>query len=382
MKQLPFSDRIRVLFAPMFQKSRFSLSILLFAMTVFFVSCNDGEDEFHDTSVTYHKCYVALCEGSWNGNNTSMTVYNTETKKATDWAFLKANGKQLGDTGNDMQEHDGKLFIVMNVSGYIAVVNPNTMKLIKRIPTLDENGLNRQPRYIVFHNRFAYVSCFDGYVLKINLNTLTQTDCTKVGRNPEGMAIANGKLYVANSGGLDFNKPIGYDHTVSVVDLNTFKEVKKIEVGLNPYKVLNYNETYLYVNTRGDYSPKHPYDLCKIDLATDEVVKHYNLSVLDMTIAKGRLYFYSYDYSTEKSGFGEIDLATDVAVFDSPLQKGIAKHVKLPYDMTYDKKHDLFFVADAKDHTSSGKYLGFDGNGNPTVQFNTGISPNSIIYIP
>lgn len=382
MKQLSLFDRIHALLAPIFRKPGFSLSVLLFASVVFFSSCEDGKEEREEPSVVYHKCYVALCEGSWNGNNTSITTYDTKTKKTTDWAFLKANNKQLGDTGNDMQEYNGRLFIVMNNSGYIAVVNPNTMKLIKRIPTLDENGKNRQPRYIAFHNNFAYVSCFDGYVLKINLNTLAQTDCTQVGRNPEGIVIANGKLYVANSGGLDYDKPIGYDKTVSVVDLATFKEVKKIEVGLNPYKILNYNDTYLYVNTRGDYSPEHPYDLSKIDLATDEVVKHYNLPVLNMTIVENQLYFYSFDYTANKAGYGEIDLTTDMAVFDTPLQTGIAKHIKIPYDMTYDKEHDVFFVSDAIDHTTSGKYIGFDNNGNPVVQFNTGISPNSIIYIP
>lgn len=362
--------------------AKLSVLALFFSTLFLFTSCNENEDKPSISPSSFHNCYIALCEGNLNGNNTSLSIHEIEKKKTTHWAFLKINGKGLGDTGNDMQKHDGRLYIVMNVSGYIAVVNPNTLKLIKRIPTVDENGKNREPRYIVFHEDFAYVSCFDGHILKINLNTHKQTDITKVGRNPEGMAIANGKLYVANSGGLDFNKPIGYDNSVSVVDLTTFKEIKKITVGLNPYKILNYNNTHLYVNIRGDYTNAHPYDLCQIDLSTDEVIKHYNIPVLNMTLVKDHLHFYSYDYTHSEARFGEIDLSTDMPVFDTPLQKSIAQHIKLPYDMTYDDAHNIFFISDAMDHTTSGKYFGFDSTGRPTIEFSTGISPNNIIYIP
>jgi YVTN family beta-propeller protein len=52
-----------------------------------------------------------------------------------------------------------------------------------------------------------------------------------VGQNPEGLAVSNGKLYVANSGGLNFPD---VDSTVSVIDLTTHTELLKITVGKNP----------------------------------------------------------------------------------------------------------------------------------------------------
>jgi hypothetical protein len=55
-----------------------------------------------------------------------------------------------------------------------------------------------------------------------------------------------GKIYVANSGGLDF-QDANYDHTVSVIDLNSFEEIEQIEVGLNPYQVFADSQGDVYV---------------------------------------------------------------------------------------------------------------------------------------
>ena len=46
-------------------------------------------------------------------------------------------------------------------------------------------------------------------------------------------AYRTGKLYVTNSGGLD-SEGIGVDRTVSIIDLATFREIKRLEVGPNP----------------------------------------------------------------------------------------------------------------------------------------------------
>ena len=55
-----------------------------------------------------------------------------------------------------------------------------------------------------------------------------------VGYQPEEMVIVGNKLYVANSGG--YRVP-NYDRTVSVIDLNTFKVIKTIDVGINLHRM-------------------------------------------------------------------------------------------------------------------------------------------------
>ncbi len=59
---------------------------------------------------------------------------------------------------------------------------------------------------------------------KVDTATMQVVDSCAVGYQPEEMVVAGDKLYVANSGG--YRVP-NYDKTVSVIDLKTFKEIKR-----------------------------------------------------------------------------------------------------------------------------------------------------------
>lgn len=81
------------------------------------------------------------------------------------------------------------------------------------------------------------------------------------------MAIIENNLYVANSGGYRFPD---YDRTVSVVDLNTFKETSKIDVGINLHHIKKDNYGDLYVSSRGDYY-NTPSNLFILDSKTGKI---------------------------------------------------------------------------------------------------------------
>ena len=69
-----------------------------------------------------------------------------------------------------------------------------------------------------------------GAVYKVDTLTMKVVDKVTVGYQPDELAVVHGKLYVANSGG--YRNP-NYDRTVSVIDLKTFKEERKIDVAIN-----------------------------------------------------------------------------------------------------------------------------------------------------
>ena len=123
---------------------------------------------------------------------------------------------------------------IINCSHFVEVMNVETAKHITQISIPN-------CRYIVFKDKYAYVSSYAGpvkidpnarlgYVARVDTTTLTVKDTCVVGYQPEEMVIVGNKLYVANSGG--YRVP-NYDRTVSVIDLNTFKVIKTIDVGIN-----------------------------------------------------------------------------------------------------------------------------------------------------
>ena len=146
--------------------------------------------------------------------------------------------KELGDVGNDIQIYGSRLYAVINVSHLVEVMDVHTAKHIGKISIPN-------CRYITFKGQYAYVSSYAGpvqidpnarlgYVAKVDTATMkVVAECT-VGYQPDELVIVGNKLYVANSGG--YRVP-NYDRTVSVIDLDTFTEIKKIDVAINLHRM-------------------------------------------------------------------------------------------------------------------------------------------------
>ena len=97
------------------------------------------------------------------------------------------------------------------------------------------------------------------------------------------MVIANGFLYVVNSDGLNYQNGYVNGKSVSKIDLSSFTEVKKIEVGVNPTRIAT-DGTNVYALSTGDYTPENPSSIWKIDAqdnATDTGIGASWLAVQD-----------------------------------------------------------------------------------------------------
>ena len=75
-----------------------------------------------------------------------------------------------------------------------------------------------------------------------------------VGYQPDELTVLGEYLYVANSGG--YRAP-DYDNTVSVIELERFKQVQKIPVGINLHRIRADKYGKLWVTSRGDYNTIH-----------------------------------------------------------------------------------------------------------------------------
>ncbi len=100
----------------------------------------------------------------------------------------------MGDTGNDLQIYDGRLFAVINSSNKVEVMDAYTAKRITQIDIAN-------CRYIAFKDTYAYVTASHvgsdaefsadrkGSVFKVNLDTYKIEGETQVGYQPEEIAI-------------------------------------------------------------------------------------------------------------------------------------------------------------------------------------------------
>ncbi|KAA6316711.1 hypothetical protein EZS27_033019, partial [termite gut metagenome] len=228
---------------------------LLFLLCMLLHACDDMEDinktpgkERYPLELGKAELYI-LCEGLFNLNNSSLAHYTFSSHAIVSDYFRQINRRGLGDTANDMAIYGSKLYMVINVSSPLEIVDLKTGRSLNRISFTTENGSSRQPRHIAFDKGKAYICAFDGTVARIDTASYQMEAQIKVGRNPDGICVQNNKLYVSNSGGLDSPN---YDNTVSVVDIHSFTEIKRITVGDNPGKICADAYGDVYVAVRGN----------------------------------------------------------------------------------------------------------------------------------
>ena len=219
--------------------------ISLFIAILVFTACDPVEkpEEMHINKGAY-----VLNQGSFKKNNAGITYYDFATGFASNDIFLDKNNRSLGDTGQDMIAYGSKLYVAMYSSKVVEVLDKKTAKSIKTI-TITNNNATSAPRALAAAMGKVYVTLYDGYVAQIDTVTLNVEKSVKVGSNPEGIAITNNKIFVANSGGMQAIM----DSTISVINMATFTEIKKIKVNLNPGVIQADSYGDLYVLTKGNY---------------------------------------------------------------------------------------------------------------------------------
>lgn len=193
---------------------------------------------------------LVLCEGLWGMDNSTLSLLDNGT--VTNSWFRKQNpGRKLGDTGNDMlQVNDTLIAISVNWSNIIQYIRPDGTAI-----DATENIPNNR-RLATDGKGFLYCTSYanHGYVAKIDLRTKEIVDTCHVGYEPEGLAYFDGRLFVCNSGGYSFQEGHNYESTVSVVDAETMRELKRIDTGcLNLYGAVAQSGQFLCINAAGDY---------------------------------------------------------------------------------------------------------------------------------
>ena len=204
-----------------------------------------------DRNETKDGGYFVLNSGNINVNNSNISVFDINNKELTLNAFYQANEKYLGDLGQDILVAGDEIYISVSSSRRIFVTD-SQLKIKKEITFGMGETEAFQPRYLCSYQGKIYVTYYEGYLGRIDPAKNYKVECTKVGEYPEGLDCCSGKAYVANSGGMNYPD---YDKTLSVVDLETFKETEKIQVNLNPEFVKSNDQgSLIFVSSKGNYA--------------------------------------------------------------------------------------------------------------------------------
>ena len=370
------------------------IPLLLFLL--FFSACREDEQIFLSGSVqvtlplvgTRIKGFYQLNEGNMGTNGASLDYFDYTTGYYTRDIFSERNPdivKELGDVGNDIQVYGQKVYAIINVSNLVVVFDVRTARKLKEIEIPN-------CRYLAFHDGKAYVSSYagpvqidpnaeKGLVAEIDTVTLKLTRKVTVGYQPEEMIVHEGKLYVANSGG--YRAP-NYDRTVSVVDLETFVEKKKIDVAINLYRMAIGKRGDIYVSSRGDYKNTSP-NLYVIDSRTDEVKQCLDIPVGGMCMSGDSLYYYSVAYSMSSGGnrvtYGILDTRTKKEITDRIITDGTDKEIMIPYGLAINPETKEILMSDAQNYVVTGFVYCFSPEGRLRWKTQGGNIPGHFAFV-
>lgn len=320
--------------------------------------CPDGYAGPNCEISTLENGVFILHEGAFLGGNASVSFYNKSTNTLTNGLFNSVNGIPLGDTGQSIRVKDGKVYIVVNNSGKIEVLNLSDFTSVGTLTGLTS------PRYIAFASATkAYVSDLSANAITIfNPNSLTVEGTIAVNGQVEEMVEVDGSVIAAGS----------FANQVYKIDQSTDEITDSVYVGIGPSQLVVDANQKVWVQTNGGFGAE-PVKIVRINPTTMDVEL-----TLDLPVSQ------NYSRDLEINGSGDKLYYIDGGVYAMDISD-----VALPssefcsiagYKCGVDPITGTVYVSDAGDFSSNGFVYTFDDSGMPVDTFSVGVAPGEYAF--
>ena len=224
------------------------LAFILILIAAFaFVACDNNtiEDPFPGELV--EGCYV-VNYGKYRSGGASISKYDYNTGEMTNFYNEQQNGgREFLSNIQYAYPYKDSVFLIGNSVDQLITMNP----LLVQSKNGETDQLNN-PRFCVASGDYLYISClganpdwskFPGsYVAKFNIKNNMVEKTISLPGGPEGMEVANGKLFVA----------LNYKDSIGVIDLRTEQVSYIATPAVTSYFVKDKNEN-LYVTLVSTY---------------------------------------------------------------------------------------------------------------------------------
>jgi YVTN family beta-propeller protein len=341
--------------------------ILTIAATAFLSSCRrDEPDDVSDPAApayTSGQGFFILNEGGFNAGNASMSYYYTSGSLAgtvVNDIYQSVNNAPLGDVANSISGINGRMYVVVNNSNRISVINPANM-----VVTATISGLS-SPRYI------HQISVTKAYVTEmgmnrisvINLNNNTVSGTIAMPYSTEAITMTNGKVYVGSQN----------SDKVYVIDPNTDAIIDSVTTAYGTNSMQVDANGKLWALSYGSWSASAAGGLHKINTTNDSVETAMAFTTSDFAThlckntAGDSLYFLNFNVYKMS--------VNDAALPSSSFISG-AGHAFYTIGLLPNSSN--FFVGDAVDYVQRGILYRYNGAGTQTDADTVGVIPNNFL---
>ena len=314
-----------------------------------------------------------VCEGNYGSGDATLYAYQPLKDSVYGDLYKSANGQPLGDVFQSMQHIGDKLFLCVNNSNKVVVLNANdwTLSATLSIP---------QPRYILpVSATKAYVSTlYSNKIYIINPQTLSVTGSIAMPANSaEGMCLYNANAFMC-SWDTSGNKIFEVDATTDLV-------THAITVaGYAPQEVLLDKEQMLWVLAGDSPEGKSP-TLTRMDPSTGAILAAYYFPATADPLkpvfnnTKDTLYFIEANYNggTDNNGIYRMNIHDAALPATAFIQ---AKAYQYFWALGVDPRSGLIYIGDPKGFIQKGSVSIYKPDGTQTTTFNVGVGPGHFYF--
>ncbi len=362
------------------------LLFIFMAMAIVFASCEDDDNTSSNPSyVVEASDAIVVNYGSYSSTVGSISGFDIDNSKMYSYVFESVNGPAMNGKPQYAYEYNDKIYFMGNNVDEIFYVNSSTLEQTKNGVTSDIV----KPRFCVGSGNYLYISCYGGdvwsdaslgYIAKYNIKSNTVESTIAIAGGPEGLEIANNKLYVA----------LNYAAQIAVVDLNT-EDISYITTPSVTSYFLKDAADNLYVSLLSTYSdPSAVTGLGYINTTTNELESTYALSnvstnytsIMTFNADQSKIYVAaaswveeSPDNWVQKGSVFEFDTTTKTFNTNPYISSidGLNAVSVNPYT-------NELYVLISNSTTTTGKLVVYDENGDYQSEYQTGIAPAWILY--
>lgn len=235
------------------------------ALVALFASCSDDDDTIDLYPDELVEGAYILNYGGFSNDAASITKYDYNLDKLTPFYDQQQNnGAIMVSAPQWVYEEDDRVYVMGNEPDRVLVYDP----LFVGLDTITTDIV--KPRNCIANGNYLYISCWGGevwndnsisYIAKYNIVTGAVEGKIALPGGPEGLEIANGKLYAA----------LNYKKAVAVIDLKS-EAISYIETTAVCSYFVKDDSDNLYVSLVGTWSdPSEGAGLGYINTKTDQV---------------------------------------------------------------------------------------------------------------
>lgn len=346
-------------------KTNKNIALCIQVILVILISFSCKKEEPSNSISNFNAAKVlVLNEGNFMWGNASLSMYdlNTDSISTTD-PFYNINNSAIGDVLQSASIIGNTIYLTVNNSGKIWILNKNTLKISGAIEGL------LSPRYVVCGADSAlYVSdLYDNHIGVYHKNTGALIKKITCYGWTEKMLVVGNTIYVCN-------KKSAY---VYMINTNSKSIVDSFSIGYGANSILMDASNRLWISTDGNstagispsiqcFSTTTPKPTQLFSWNLSSVVHHvcYNSSTNTMYCIQGENIF---SFSSIASSF--------------PSTAIISKAGAIWYGMEIEPKSGDIFLSDAKDYVQQSDIYRYNADGSKLIaKSKAGIISNGFLF--